>query len=82
MALCALLPDAVFEMDRYIIGYRPTPVDGYPIVGFVPGLENAYVTVMHSGVTLAPAIGSMVARELLGGDRDELLSPYGPERFK
>jgi hypothetical protein len=37
-----------------------------------------YVGVMRSG--LAPAIGRFVAHELLAGERDGLLTPYGPER--
>lgn len=81
-AMRARLPSAELEMDRYIVGYRPTPKDEYPIVGYVPGVENAYATVMHSGITLAPAIGHMVAREILAGERDGLLAPYGPDRFE
>ena len=80
-ALKDLLPDAGLQFDRYIAGYRPTPADGFPIIGFVPQIENAYVTIMHSGVTLAPAVGSMAATEILHGERDPLLQPYSPVRF-
>jgi glycine/D-amino acid oxidase-like deaminating enzyme len=37
--------------------------------------------VMHSGITLAPAIGRFVADEVLTGRRDSLLEPYGLGRF-
>jgi len=36
---------------------------------------------MHSGITLAPAIGRFVADEIMTGQRDALLEPYGPDRF-
>jgi glycine/D-amino acid oxidase-like deaminating enzyme len=36
---------------------------------------------MHSGITLAPAIGRFVANEILTGRRDSLIEPYGLERF-
>ena len=40
-----------------------------------------YIAVMHSGVTLAPAVGLFAADEILAGRRDPLLAPYGPARF-
>ncbi len=67
--------------DRYTVGSRPTPSDGYPAVGRTPGLAGLYVAVMHSGVTLAPAIGRFVADEIMDGRRDAMLEPYGLERF-
>ena len=36
---------------------------------------------MHSGITNAPAVGLFAAREILEGERDELLAPFGMERF-
>jgi glycine/D-amino acid oxidase-like deaminating enzyme len=68
-------------LDFHTIGYRPTPADGFPALGRPPGLGGLYVAVMHSGVTLAPAIGRMAAEEILSGRRDPLLSPYGIDRF-
>jgi glycine/D-amino acid oxidase-like deaminating enzyme len=35
------------------------------------------VAVLHSGVTLAPAIGRFTAEEILTGQRDPLLALYG-----
>jgi glycine/D-amino acid oxidase-like deaminating enzyme len=69
------------EFDFFTIGYRPTPIDGFPAVGRAAGLEGLYVAVMHSGITLAPAIGLFAAREILEGERDALLTPYGLDRF-
>ncbi|PDQ18800.1 D-amino-acid oxidase, partial [Mesorhizobium sanjuanii] len=69
------------ELDFHTIGYRPTPTDGFPIIGRAKGVPGLYVAVMHSGVTLAPAVGLFAAREILDGERDPLLAPYGLARF-
>lgn len=69
------------EFDFHTIGYRPTPADGFPIMGRADGLPGLYLAVMHSGITLAPAVGLFAAQELLDGRRDPLLSPYGLSRF-
>lgn len=78
---------AALRMDEDIVlesttsGLRPMPDDGVPIVGRVPGVGGLYVAVTHSGVTLCPALGDMGAREILKGERDALLAPFGPARF-
>ncbi|MER9094624.1 FAD-binding oxidoreductase [Mesorhizobium sp. M0700] len=69
------------ELDFHTIGYRPTPVDGFPIIGRAEGTSGVYVAVMHSGITLAPAVGLFAVREILDGERDPLLDPYGLARF-
>ncbi|MBI2254779.1 MAG: FAD-binding oxidoreductase [Proteobacteria bacterium] len=70
-----------FLFDRYQIGHRPMPADGFPIMGGVSGCPGLYLAVTHSGITLAPALGLFAAAEILKGRRDALLAPYGPERF-
>lgn len=69
------------ELDFHTIGYRPNPVDGFPIIGRAESVAGVYVTVMHSGITLAPAVGLFATREILEGERDSLLEPYGLSRF-
>jgi glycine/D-amino acid oxidase-like deaminating enzyme len=69
------------ELDRVTVGLRPMPQDGMPVVGFVPDLPGLYLATMHSGITLAPAVGRFTAMEILDGTRVELLEPYRPERF-
>lgn len=69
------------EFERYTIGHRPTPADGFPVVGRAARTEGLYLAVMHSGITLAPAIGLFAAEEILRGHRDALLAPYGLARF-
>jgi glycine/D-amino acid oxidase-like deaminating enzyme len=57
------------------------PEDERPIVGPVPGLSGFYVAVTHSGVTLAPLIGQLVAQEVTTGELSPLLAEYRIERF-
>ncbi len=68
-----------FEALR--IGRRALTADGYPAVGPVPGTDGAYLAVTHSGVTLAPHLGQLVARELLDDLSDPTLDDYRPGRF-
>ena len=55
--------------------------DGLPLLGFLPGLEGFYTAVSHSGVTLGPLFGKLVAGELVEGRIDPRLEPYRPTRF-
>ncbi|TPN36544.1 FAD-binding oxidoreductase [Mesorhizobium sp. B2-3-3] len=78
----AMLRDSEgLELDFHTVGYRPTPIDGFPIIGRAEGMDGLYVAVTHSGITLAPAVGLFATREILGGERDPLLAPYGLGRF-
>lgn len=78
----AVLPGASdAEFDQLTLGFRPLPVDDYPIVGFIPGSTDVYVAVMHSGVTLAPIMGRMIKREIIDDVSVGSLEPYRPERF-
>jgi glycine/D-amino acid oxidase-like deaminating enzyme len=58
------------------------PKDERPIAGYAPGIEGLYVAVTHSGVTNAPAIGAFAADEILKGERNPLIRPYGLDRFE
>ena len=81
-AMKAMLRDSDgLELDFHTVGFRPTPVDGFPIIGRADGMDGLYIAVMHSGVTLAPAVGLFATREILDGERDPLLTPYGLSRF-
>ena len=64
------------------VGWRPMPLDGYPVMGFATAVPNLYVVLTHSGVTLAPALSQLAALEICDGARaDAVLGPYRPERF-
>lgn len=69
------------ELEFHTVGYRPTPIDGFPVIGRPAGADGLYIAVLHSGVTLAPAVGLFAAREIMGDRRDPLLASYGPDRF-
>ncbi|WP_051900377.1 NAD(P)/FAD-dependent oxidoreductase [Streptomyces aureus] len=60
---------------------RPIPADGFPSVGAVQSVPGYYEAVSHSGITLGPVIGRLLAREIINGERDELLADFHPERF-
>lgn len=69
------------DIESVSLCWRPMPRDEYPIIGFAPGSSRIYVTVTHSGVTLAPIIGELAAIELLDGVRVDLLAPFRLQRF-
>jgi glycine/D-amino acid oxidase-like deaminating enzyme len=62
------------------LGARPMPADGLPFLGPVPGVRGAYVAVMHSAVTLAPAVGRLVAQEVVHGHPADELAGLRPAR--
>lgn len=64
------------------IGHRPTPADGFPAIGRLPGSMGLYVAVLHSGITLAPLVGELAAGEISGGNPDPDLAPYDPGRLE
>lgn len=78
----ALKGGEALELDFHTVGRRPTPKDGFPVVGCADGVEGLYLAVTHSGLTLAPAIGLFAAGEILTGRRDTLLAPYALSRFR
>ncbi|MEU8397675.1 FAD-binding oxidoreductase [Nonomuraea sp. NPDC048892] len=63
------------------VAERPIPADGYPSVGAVPSVPGYYEAVSHSGITLGPIIGRLLATEILDGERAESLADFRPERF-
>ena len=78
-----LIPEAEgVGLVRHTIGWRPMPKDGFPVLGFSEGAPDVYVAVMHSGVTLAPLVGRLVASEILDGVQVEMLEPYRLSRFE
>lgn len=57
------------------------PADGEPIIGPVPEVPGLDLAVMHSVVTLAPAVGHLVARELVDGTVEPALAGCCLDRF-
>jgi D-hydroxyproline dehydrogenase subunit beta len=67
------------RLSDVVVGQRSLPADGLPVVGPVGA---GYVVACHSGVTLAPLLGELVAREVCDGVEQELLAPYRASRFR
>jgi glycine/D-amino acid oxidase-like deaminating enzyme len=63
-------------------GARPMPVDGEPIIGRVADVPGLYLAVMQAAVTLAPAVGRLVARELVDGTDEPVLAGCRLDRFQ
>lgn len=63
------------------VGVRPMPADGHTIAGPLPELHDAWVIVTHSGITLGPLLGRLIAAEVNGGPPDPLLADFRPDRF-
>lgn len=63
------------------VGLRPIPADGVSSVGALPSIPGCYEAVTHSGVTLGPLIGRLLATEIVDGTVDRLLRPFRPDRF-
>lgn len=66
--------------ESAVIGWRPMPVDGYPVLGASPARKDVYLAVMHSGVTLAPIVGELAAREIAESALAEPFEGFRPDR--
>ncbi len=64
-------------------GMRPMTPDGLPIIGRLPGLDNAYVSTGHGmmGVTLAPGSARAMTTLLMTGTTPRELLPFDARRF-
>ena len=67
--------------DFAAIGLRPMPVDGVPIIGYLPTIEGVYACVMHSGVVLAAIVGQLASGEIVDGQPASALQACRPARF-
>ena len=69
------------QAERVPVGLRPMPEDGLPVLGFPNKSTRIYITLMHSGVTLAPIVGALGALEIATESSVDSLQPYRPTRF-
>lgn len=80
--LLRILPGlAPLKPEAARVTVRPIPQDGLSAIGPVPGVENYYVMVTHSGATLSPALGAMAADEIVNGTKRAELASFRPARF-
>lgn len=64
------------------VGTRPIPQDGLPCLGPVPAVPGYYEAVTHSGVTLGPLLGRLLAEEISSGEPHRGLCAFRPYRFR
>lgn len=72
---------AAVELLSTQVGLRPMPVDGEPIIGPVAEVPGLYLAVLHSALTLSPAVGRLVSRELVHGSVEPALTGCRLDRF-
>ena len=78
----SLLRDGdALELDFYTVGIRPNVPDGVSAIGRVNRIEGLYMCVTHSGITLAPVLGALGAKEIIDVERDPLLQSFSPDRL-
>ncbi|QKV90578.1 FAD-binding oxidoreductase [Streptomyces sp. NA02950] len=63
------------------IGFRSLPADGHTVAGYASARSRVYCLVSHSGITLAPILGRMVAAEIVTDQEQDLLRAFRPTRF-
>jgi glycine/D-amino acid oxidase-like deaminating enzyme len=63
------------------IGVRPMPGDHHTIAGRIPGLANGWMIATHSGITLGPLLGRLMADEIVRDKPSSTLAPFRPDRF-
>jgi D-hydroxyproline dehydrogenase subunit beta len=83
--MLARLPEVLAAADgaraeRVRVGQRAMPADRRTIAGFTDSSARVYTVVTHSGITLAPLLGDLVAGEVYGKE-SALLRPFRPSRF-
>lgn len=65
-------------------GLRPMTPDGLPIIGSLPGLDNAFVSTGHGmmGITFGPGSASVLTDLVLRGRYNPVLAAFSPTRFR
>ena len=69
------------EPEAVRVGVRPIPGDHLTAAGPMPRVRGYYVAVTHSGVTMSPFLGVLVADEVLNGRERPELADFRPARF-
>jgi glycine/D-amino acid oxidase-like deaminating enzyme len=69
------------KLKDIVIGWIPSTHNGGPVVGHLKNIPGAYLATTNSGVTFAPIIGELVAKEILDRTNINLLSDFRPDHF-
>lgn len=64
-------------------GLRPFVADELPVIGRLPGFDNAFVATAHyrNGILLAPKTAGIIADAIAGTGEDDYLRTFGPQRL-
>ena len=73
--------ESCLDQCKLSVGVRAYPEDGHSIAGPLPDAEGVFVVATHSGVTLAPALGQLMADLVVDGEMPGPLAPFGLERL-
>jgi glycine/D-amino acid oxidase-like deaminating enzyme len=81
----ALVPGlASLRLLRSFSGLRTAVIDGLPLVGRMPGFDNAYIATGFEGdgICLGPVTGKSIVQLICGEAPDVDLAPFDPARFE
>ena len=78
-----MFPDLNTEDTDEWMGPRPSTPDSVPYLGAVPGFENLYAAYGHghTGMTMGPKTGEIIASLIAGEVMDVDMTPYRIDRF-
>ncbi|GEK79532.1 NAD(P)/FAD-dependent oxidoreductase [Agrococcus baldri] len=79
--ITTLLPHTSPSVLDVRVGHRVIPADGRTAAGRIRPDSRVWAIVTHSGVVLAPWLGSVVADEICGEPPERRLSGFQPARF-
>lgn len=68
------------DVEDIYIGWRPLPLDGHPVLGPSHAKANVSFAITHSGVTLAPVIGQLMADMIISGKTPAVFNDYLSDR--
>jgi glycine/D-amino acid oxidase-like deaminating enzyme len=69
------------QVESTTVGKRALPIDGVTIAGYLDQRKSVYAVTTHSGITLGPLLGRIVAEEAIGDQQSPLLETFRPDRF-
>lgn len=77
-----VLPDLLgVGIEAIRTGIRPIPQDGFTCAGAMPEVAGYYFAITHSGVTIAPYLGKVVADEVVRGNVHDDMEGFRPSRL-
>ena len=85
-SISEILDSSIINSDELVFsgirpGKRAIPDEGLPLIGPVDSTSGIYLAFTHSGVTLAPLAGRLLAEEILTGKTGKLLADWRPSRL-